>query len=113
MDRRSRKIRKLAEFVRTSLSETMTHELNQPLRNMALRNHLQVDHRHILTEEEGERIFRLSSWNSKLNGKSMEIQVLNELVKHNERLNVNAASLFDASSITTCTPRLRERFPDL
>ena len=67
LDRRSRKIRKLAEFVHTSLSETMTHELNQPLRNMVLRNPLQVDHRQILNEAEGERIFRRSNWNSTLN----------------------------------------------
>ena len=38
MDRRSRKIQKLAEFIYASLSGTMTHELNQPLRNMALEN---------------------------------------------------------------------------
>ena len=65
LDRRSCKIRKLAEFIRTSLSETMTHELNQPLRNMALRNHLQVDHRHMLKEEGRERIYYRSNWNSK------------------------------------------------
>ena len=53
-DSRSRKIRKMMEFIRTSLSETMTHELNQQLRNMASRNRFQVDHRHML-EEEGRR----------------------------------------------------------
>ena len=56
LDRRSRKIRKLAEFIHTSLSGTTTHELNQPFRNMALRNRLQMDHWHISKEEERERI---------------------------------------------------------
>ena len=40
------------EFTHTSLSAQMTHELSKPLRNMALRNPLQVDHRHMLKEEE-------------------------------------------------------------
>ena len=34
-NRRSRKIRKLAQFIQSSLSETMTHELNPPLSNMS------------------------------------------------------------------------------
>ena len=67
LDRRFWKIRKLAEFIHTSLPEQRTHELNQALRNMTLRNPLQVDHRHILKEEERERIFLRSNWNSNLN----------------------------------------------
>ena len=67
LDRKSHKIRKLAEFIHTFLSGTMTHELNRTLRNIALRNPLQMDHRHILTEEEGEWIYRHSNWNSKVN----------------------------------------------
>ena len=66
LDRRSLRIRKRMEFIHTSLSETMTHELNQPFVNMVLRNLLRVDHRQILKEEERERIYRRSNWNSTL-----------------------------------------------
>ena len=52
LDRRSLGIWKLMEFTHTSLSAQMTHELSKPLRNMALRNPLQVDHRRMLKEEE-------------------------------------------------------------
>ena len=48
------------------LSETMTHGLNQPSRNMPLRNRLQENHRHILKEEERERIYQCSRcWDCK------------------------------------------------
>ena len=55
-----RKIRTLAEFTHTSLSEAMTHELNQPLTSMPLTNWLHVHHWYILKEAERKRISRLS-----------------------------------------------------
>ena len=55
------------EFIHTSLSEQMKRELNQPFLNMPLRNRRQRNHRHVLTKEERERIFRRSNWNSTLN----------------------------------------------
>ena len=65
-NQRSHKIRKRVEFIYTSLSVTTTEEINQPFLNMPLRNRLQVDPRHILKEEEKERTYRRSNWNSTL-----------------------------------------------
>lgn len=62
------------ELTHASLSEAMRHHPNQSL--------VKIYPRHLVKKEKEKGIYRHSDWNSKLN----------DLVKHNDRLNGNAAS---------------------
>ena len=99
LDRRSLRIWKLMESTHTSLSEAMTHDRSQSFVKMPLRNRLQcsskglpVNHWHILTGRRKKSNLPPFKLEFEAQQKPMEIQVLNDLVKHNGRLNVNTAS---------------------
>ena len=80
------------EFTHTSLSEAMKHDRGQPVTKMSLRNLLLVYHRHMSEEKEGERIYHRSNENPKRNRNQWNSKCSNDLLKHDDRLNVNAAS---------------------